>query len=299
MVGGITMSIKISKGERAFDVFNVIFMTFMMVITLYPLLYVLFASLSNSNQLMGHEGLLLKPLGITLDAYRMTFKNPMIVKGYANTLIVVTGGLCINILLTALGAYFLAQKDVLFKKPITFLVIFTMFFNGGLIPFYFTVKDLGIDNTYWSLILPVAVNTFNLIIMRTSFEAIPDSIGESARIDGANHFTILFKIVFPLALPTIAVIILYYAVQHWNSWFNAMLFIKERTLMPLQLILREILIQNDTAMMSTGVSTGDQQSVGETIKYAVIIVATLPILCVYPFLQKYFVKGVMIGAVKG
>lgn len=293
------MSIKRSTGENIFNIFNITFMLFMMIITVYPVLYVVFASLSDSNLLMAHDGLLMRPLKLTLAAYKMTFKNPMIIRGYLNTIFVVTAGVTINILLTSLGAYFLAAKDVLFKKAIMFFIIFTMFFNGGMIPFFFAVKELHLDNTYWALILPVAINTFNLIIMRTAFASVPDSIGESAKIDGASHVTILFRIVLPLSMPTVAVMILYYAVAHWNSWFNAMLFIKERKLMPLQLILREILIQNDTTAMSTGVATGDQEAIGESIKYAVIVVATLPILFIYPFLQKYFVKGVMIGAVKG
>jgi putative aldouronate transport system permease protein len=179
------------------------------------------------------------------------------------------------------------------------MIVVTMYFNGGLIPFYLTVKALHLDNSYLALIFPVAINTFNLIIMRTSFASIPDSLEESARIDGASHFNILFRIIIPLSKATIAVMILYYSVGHWNSWFNAMIFIRKRELFPLQLILREILIQNDTSNMSIGVDAMDRESVAESIKYAIIIVATLPILTIYPFLQKYFVKGVMIGAVKG
>ena len=173
-----------------------------------------------------------------------------------------------------------------------------MFFSGGLIPFYLIVKGLHINNTLWALILPVAVNTFNLIIMRTQFASIPESMEESAVIDGAGHFTILFRIIVPLSLPTVAVIVLYYAVSHWNAWFNAMIFIQKRELYPLQLILREILIQNDTNTMIQNINTEEQQMVSETVKYAVIIVATLPILVLYPFLQKYFTKGVMVGAIK-
>jgi putative aldouronate transport system permease protein len=174
-----------------------------------------------------------------------------------------------------------------------------MFFSGGLIPFYFTVKQLGLYNNLWALIFPTAVNTFNLMVMRTGFEAIPDAIEESARLDGAGHIRILFKIALPLAMPTVAVMILYYGVAHWNSWFNAMLFLDAAELWPLQLVLRQILLVNDTQSMITGVDAGSQMAVSETIKYAVIVIATLPILCVYPFLQKYFVKGVMVGAVKG
>ena len=267
------------------------------ILTLYPLLYVLFASLSIPSKFIAHSGLLLAPLGMTLSSYKAVFQNPNISSGYINTLIIVTSGVTINILMTSIGAYFLSRKNVMWRSPIMFLIIFTMFFHGGLIPFFFLVKGLHLDNSLWALIIPGAINTFNLIIMRTAFNAIPDSIEESAKIDGAGHFTILFKIVIPLAMPTIAVMILYYGVHHWNSWFNAMIFLQKRELFPLQLILREILIQNDTTFQ-TGANTGDDMMIGETIKYAVIVVATLPILALYPFLQKYFVKGVMIGSVK-
>jgi putative aldouronate transport system permease protein len=297
--GGSKVNRKKSKGEKIFTGFNVLFMLFIMIVTLYPILHVFFASFSDSDLLMAHRGVLLKPIGFTASAYTMVFKNPMIVRGYINTLIVVVGGVIINIFMTSLGAYVLSRKNVPWKNAVMFFIVFTMFFSGGLIPFYFTVKQLHIDNTYWALILPGAISTFNLIIMRTSFAAIPDSLEESARIDGASHYTILWKIVMPLSKPVIAVMVLYYAVGHWNSWFNAMIFLKDRSLYPLQLILREILIQNDTASMTQGVGAMDQEAIGESIKYAVIVVATLPILCVYPFLQKYFVKGVMIGAVKG
>lgn len=293
------MIIKRSKGEKIFNVFNIIFMIAMMIITIYPLLHVVFASVSDSNELLAHRGLLLKPVGFNFSAYNMVFKNPMIVRGYINTLIIVVVGVALNILMTSLAAYVLSRKNVLWRSTLMFFVVFTMFFSGGLIPFYFTVKALHIDNSYLSLILPVAINTFNLIIMRTSFEAIPDSLEESAKLDGANHFTILFKIILPLSLPIVAVMVLYYAVFHWNAWFNAMIFINDRSLYPLQLVLREILIQNDTSVMAAGVGMGDQEAIGESIKYAVIVVATLPILCVYPFLQKYFVKGALVGAVKG
>ena len=180
------------------------------------------------------------------------------------------------------------------------LIIITMYFNGGLIPNYLNIKQLGLYDSLFSLILPGAISTFNLIIMRTAFFAVPDSLEESARLDGANHFVILFRIILPLTMPTVAVLILYYAVGHWNSWFNAMIYLKTRDKFPLQLILREILIQNDTTAMTAGSGdTGDKLAIAETIRYATIVVATVPILCVYPFLQKYFVKGVMVGAVKG
>lgn len=292
------MKIKQSTGEKVFNIFNVFIMLLVITVTLYPMLHIVLSSISKPSELMGHRGIILRPYGISFESYKAVFRNPMIITGYANTLFVVAVGVTINILLTSLGAYFLSRKGIMLRDGIMFIIIFTMFFNGGLIPFYFTVKELHIDNTLWALILPSALNTFNLIIMRTAFLTIPDSLEESAKLDGAGHFTILFRIILPLSLPTVAVLILYYGVAHWNSWFNAMIFITKRDRWPLQLVLREILIANDYDSMSLGASAGDREMVGETIKYSIIVVATLPILALYPFLQKYFVKGVMIGAVK-
>lgn len=294
------MHIKESPSRKAFNVFNIIFMLCMIVITLYPLLYVVFASLSDSNELMKHSGLLLKPVGFSWAAYKAVFKNPNILQGYKNTIIVLISSVTVSMFLTCLAAYVLSRKNVLFNGVITFMIMFTMFFSGGMIPTYLLVNNLGLTNTYWALILPTAISTYNMIIMRTGFAAIPESLEESAKIDGANHFTILFKIVIPLAKPTMAVIVLYYAVACWNSWFNAMIYLqKRRDLQPLQLILRGILIENDTSNMQDGNVGQDTESIAESIKYAVIVVATLPILAIYPFLQKYFIKGIMIGAVKG
>ena len=187
----------------------------------------------------------------------------------------------------------------MFKKPVMVMIVITMYFSGGIIPMYFTVQQLGLMDSLWSLILPSAVNTFNLIIMRTSFASIPAELEEAATVDGAGHFTMLFRIIMPVSMAVVAVVTLYYAVGHWNSWFNAMIYLTDRQKFPLQLILREILIQNDTSTMTVNVDIGEQSLVGDTIKYAIIIVATVPILCIYPFLQKYFVKGVMIGSLKG
>ena len=294
------MHIKESPSRKAFNVFNIIFMLCMIVITLYPLLYVVFASLSDSNELMKHSGLLLKPVGFSWAAYKAVFQNPNILQGYKNTIIVLISSVAVSMFLTCLAAYVLSRKNVLFNGIITFIIMFTMFFSGGMIPTYLLVNNLGLTNTYWALILPTAISTYNMIIMRTGFAAIPESLEESAKIDGANHFTILFKIVIPLAKPTMAVIVLYYAVACWNSWFNAMIYLqKRRDLQPLQLILRGIFIENDTSNMQDGNVGQDTESIAESIKYAVIVVATLPILAIYPFLQKYFIKGIMIGAVKG
>ena len=185
------------------------------------------------------------------------------------------------------------------KNAVMTMIFITMFFSGGLIPFYLTVKMLGMYNSLWALIIPTGINTYNLIIMRTSFMAIPDSMEEAAVIDGAGHIRVLTQIVLPLSKSIVAVMVLYYGVAHWNEWFNAMVFLNNRSKFPLQLVLREILIQNDTQSMTQGVSVTDGISVQESVKYAVIIVATVPILCIYPFLQKYFVKGVLVGALKG
>lgn len=292
------MKIKQSIGSRIFDVINVLFLGLLAIVCLYPMLHVIFSAFSESNLLMKHEGLLLKPLGFTLKSFEMVFKHPLIVKSYLNTFIAVGGSLVVNMLLTLLAAYALSRKNVKISTLFMKFVIVTMYFSGGLVPLFLAVKSYGLLNNYLALILPTAVNTFNLIIMRTSFMAIPDSMEESAKIDGANDFQVLFRIMVPLAMSSIAVIILYYTVQHWNAWFNAMIFLNERKMYPLQLVLREILIQNDTQSMTMEASV-DGESFAEAVKYAVIVVATLPILCLYPFLQKYFVKGVLVGAVKG
>jgi putative aldouronate transport system permease protein len=289
---------KHSLSDRIFDFANTLFMIMMIVITLYPFYYVVAASLSNSDLLMSHRGLLLAPQGFNLDAFKRVLDNPNILSGYRNTLFILIAGTAINLLLTSLGAYALSRKFML-RRWIMVGIVFTMYFSGGLIPNYLLINNwLHMGNSYLALMLPVAVSTWNLIVMRTSFEAIPESLIESSRIDGSGDWGILFRIVLPLSMPVIAVMILYYGVGYWNSWFNAMLFLQDRNLFPLQLILREILVQNSTDTMQLGSAMGDQQAIGESIKYATIVVATVPILCVYPFLQKYFVKGVMIGAVK-
>lgn len=293
------MNIKRGSGDRIFDIVIYSLLALLVIVTIYPLLYVTFASFSDATQLIAHKGLLYKPLGFSLEAYKSVFKNPGIITGYGNTLFILVVGVSINLLLTAVAAYVLSRRGVMWNNLFTFLIVFTMFFHGGLVPLYLIVKDVGLINSLWATIIPFSISTFNLIIMRTSFMAIPESLEESAKIDGANHLTILFRIVLPLSMPVVAVMILYYAVEKWNAWFYASIFLKDRGLFPLQLVLREILIANSTDTMSAGASSADQFKIGETIKYATIMVATVPILCVYPFVQKYFVKGVMIGAVKG
>lgn len=291
---------KRSMGEKIFDVVNVILLAGLSLATLYPLLYVIFASLSDPMLLLSNKGLLLYPKGLNFDAYKLVFKDPLLVTSYVNTLIYVVGGTLISLILTIMGGYAFSRLGTMWGTALMFLVVFTMWFGGGMIPYYLLVRDLGMYNTRWALIIPKAISTYNLIIMRTAFKNVPVSLEESARLDGANDLTIMTKVVVPLSVPTIAVITLFYSVSYWNSWFNGMLFLTDRTLYPLQLFLREILILSNTDSMTAGsIGQSDQVAISETIKYATIVVATVPILFVYPFVQKYFVKGVMIGAIKG
>lgn len=292
------MAIKQSKSRYLFVVCNSILLVLTVIIMLYPLLYVVFASLSEPAKLLAVKGPLLRPQGFNLDAYMTVFKNNMIWRGYFNTIIIVFFGVCVNMILTIIAAYFYSRKNVMHKKFFTMMMVFTMFFSGGIIPSYLIITGMGLDDTLLALILPGAINATNVIIMRTAFYGIPPSLEESAKIDGAGHMRILSSVIVPLALPTIAVVSLYYIVGHWNSWFNASIYIRDKRLYPLQLVLREILISNDTSRMDMDASIADKAMIGETIKYAVIMVATVPVLMVYPFLQKYFVKGVMVGAVK-
>ncbi len=292
------MKIKKSKGERAFQVFNYAFLMLIMLVCLYPVWYVAVASFSNSNVLTQHSGLLFRPIGFSMDAYKKVFQNPMIGKGYLNTLFILIIGVFLDLVMTSLGAYFLSRKRVMFKKPIMLFIVFTMFFSGGMIPFYINLKELHLTNTLWGLIIPFMITTSNLIILRTSFESIPESLIEAAQIDGAGHIRILTTIVLPLSKAMLAVMVLYYGVSIWNSWFWASAILRNREMYPLQIILREILLSNDTSSMTAGASATDTEAIGMTIKYATIMVATVPILCVYPFLQKYFTKGTMVGAVK-
>ncbi|MFK7695137.1 carbohydrate ABC transporter permease [Paenibacillus sp. HJGM_3] len=289
--------IRPTAGERLFDIGNVVFMLLLMFVTLYPFWYVLVASISEPGYIAATRGAIWWPHGFNLGSYKAVFHNPVIQTGYLNTLFVVVVGTALNILMTSLGAYVLSRQNVMLKNAIMFMIVFTMFFGGGLIPNYILVTSLGMLDSLWALIIPVAVSSFNLIIMRTAFQAVPVSLEESARLDGANDFTILFRVVLPLSLPVVAVMILFYGVAHWNSWFGALIYMRDRTHYPLQLILREILISNSTDSMTVD-SGGDKLQVALTIKYATIIVATGPILILYPYLQKFFVKGVMIGAIK-
>lgn len=291
------MKIKRTAGERIFEAINLGILTLVIVVTLYPFLHVLFASLSNPNLLSAHTGLLAHPLGLSLDAYRAVLANADIYTGYGNTLFLVAVGTACSMLITILSAYVLSRRGYALRRAFNFLATFTMFFSGGLIPFYLQVKAIGLLNTRWSLIFPTMMSTYNLIVLRTAFASVPSSLEEAARIDGANDFRILFGVIVPLSGASLAVMVLFYGVGYWNAWFYSMVFLRDRALYPLQLILREILIMASADSM-VGTDINDRAIVSQTIKYATIIVSTVPILLIYPFLQKYFVQGMMIGAVK-
>ena len=280
------------------DIVLIVFLTVLCVITIYPVVYVLFGSLSDPLLLEHQKGILYKPLGFSLEAYKLVLRNPSIATGYRNTLFYVCAGTVINMLMTILGAFALTRKDLYIKKFVLILVIFTMQFGGGLIPTYIVVNKV-LGESVWTQLLPGAVATANLIIMRTGFMSIPDSLEESAKIDGASDWSVLTKIVLPLSKSTLAVIALYYGVAHWNQWFQASVYLRDRELFPLQLFLREILLQNQVEETVVGVASGLTANMEDVVKYATVMVAIVPVLCVYPFLQKYFVKGVMVGAVKG
>lgn len=266
------------------------------LLCLYPMVHVFMGSFSDPIQLMRHTGPILWPKGYSLKGYEVVLNNPNIWIGYRNTLLYVVAGTAINILMSCFGAYALSRRNFMFKRVITVGIVFTMYFSGGMIPNFLLVQNLGIYNTPLAMLLPTAIITWNLIVMKTSFQNVPASLEESAKIDGANDFVVLFHIFIPVAKATIAVMILFYAVFHWNSWFNAMLYLQDRKLYPLQLFLREILIASSTS--GNMALDSDMPFMEDLVKYCTIIISTVPILCIYPFAQKYFMTGVMMGSLK-
>ena len=270
------------------------------VLMLYPLIFVLSASFSDPDMVLRGK-VILFPKGITLTPYKMVFDNAKIWQGYRNTIFYTVLGTFINLFMTVLAAYPLSRKDMPYRRVLTLVIVFTMYFNGGLIPTYLLVRNLGMYNTVWAIVVPAAISTYNLIVARTFFERnIPDELYESARLDGATNIRMLVSIVLPLSSAILAVLVLYYGVAHWNSYFSALIYLRNEKLFPLQIILRDILILSNTEQMgSNDVGMGEKIKMSEAIKYSVIVVSSVPILLLYPFLQKYFVKGVMIGAIKG
>lgn len=288
-----------TRGEKIADVVLYVLLTLITLAALYPIWYVVMASVSDGNALMRYSGPLVLPQGFSLSAYEVVLNNKSIYTGYANTIFYVAVGTTLNMIITTLGAYVLSRKNFFWSSPIMMLITITMFFSGGMIPTYLLVEKLGLVDTRWALIIPGLVNAYNLIIMRTAFAGVPDALEESAKIEGANDFQIMWKIYIPVSKATLAVIVLYYAVSHWNGWFSAVLYLRTRSLYPLQILLREILIEKSLDSMMGDINMEDLDMISDTIKYATVIISSLPIMLLYPFLQKYFVKGVMIGSVKG
>lgn len=287
---------KKSFGEHIFDSINYILLILIMILCAYPMLYIFNSSISDPEQLLASRSLMLIPEGLSFEAYSKVFQNPKIYSGYLNTLFYVIVGTALNLVMTTLAAYALSRPDLYGRSFFMKLITFTMFFSGGMIPTFLLVQNLGLLDTRWAMILPAAINTFNFIIMRTNFMNIPLGLIESAKIDGANDFKILLRIVVPLSKPILAVMTLYYAVDHWNDFMGPLLYLRSQELYPIQIVLRDILLSNSTEAMGSANDTGF--AIGENIKYATIIISTLPILMIYPFIQKYFVQGALIGAIK-
>jgi putative aldouronate transport system permease protein len=293
----------LKRQERGllFNAWNSLTLGVVSLLCVYPLVFCLFASFSEPELIDRYRGILWRPFGFSFASYQLVFMDRTILNGFLYTIALVVVGTSINLLLTSFAAYPLSRRSVYWKRPLTLFILFTMYFSGGLIPSYIIVADkLALRNTMWALLLPGAISTFYMIIMRTYFSGIPDSLEESASIDGASHFTILFRIILPTSLPIVAVMIIYYGVQHWNGWFNAMIYLtNSRKWRPLQLILRDILILNDTSQQAVIRDTMAVDMAKRLVKYALIIVTTMPIIFIYPFLQRYFIGGIMIGSLKG
>lgn len=295
------MILKQSRADRWFDILNYSLLTLIMLIVMYPLYLIIISSISNPNSVNG--GLVwIIPDGFTMEGYKRIFTDQRIWTGYRNSLFYATLGTAINVTLTLGAGYALSRTDLVGRKIFMFLIVFTMFFGGGLIPTYLLVKELGMANTIWSQVIPNAVGAFNIIITRTFFQStIPKELQDAAEIDGCSDAKFFFKIVLPLSMPIVAVMVLFSVVGHWNSYFQALIYLRNESLFPLQIVLREILIVNQTQdnMMITAKDDAEMLRIVDVMKYGVIIVASLPVLILYPFLQRYFVKGVMIGSLKG
>lgn len=291
---------KSTRSDLIFDIIIYFILAVIVSIELYPLIYTISASVSNPLKVMTGEMWLL-PKGISGESYLKVLHNEKIWTGYFNTITYTIINLCISLTLTMLAAYPLSRKDLKGRSKFMAFMVFTMFFQGGMIPTYLCISKLGLVNTLWAAILPLSLNTYNIIVTRSFLESsIPYELYESAHIDGCSNTRMLISIVIPLSKPVMAVMVLFYSVSQWNDFFNALIYISDKNLFPLQIILREILLQSSTGdMLSTDASVTERLLQAEQLKYAVIILASVPMLILYPFVQRFFVKGIMIGAVKG
>ena len=292
---------KLTFDDRVYYIITDILLIILLVIIAYPLIFIVSASFSDPAAVAASR-VVLWPVDPSLAGYRAVFSNPNIVRGYGNTIFYTVVGTLINVSMTLIAAYPLSRRELPWKRFFMFLFTFTMFFGGGMIPTFLLINDLGMINTRWAMIIPGALSVYNMILTRTFMMSnIPNELLEASRIDGCSDFRFFFNITLPLSKAVIAVITLYYAVGHWNSYFSAFLYLSEKRLYPLQLILRDILVANSissTEITDDAILAG-KQGMADLLKYALIIVSSAPIIAMYPFVQKYFVKGVMIGSVKG
>lgn len=289
-----------SRLDVVFDIFNYGFMIMLAILFVYPFWQTLVLSVSSPRLAMS-MGLKLIPDGFYVKSYQEVFSSGIIYTSYFNTLVRTVLGTLLTITITYCGAYALSKKNLPFRNPIMMLILFTMFFSGGMIPSYLLIVQLGMFDKLWALILPAATSAWNLIIARNFIASLPESLEEAAHVDGAHPITIAFKIMLPLSLPIIAVLTLWSAVWHWNAWFDAMIYTRDSKNMVLQLLLRQIIISTSNQFIGSGdiLTVTTAETTPETVKAATIIITIAPIICTYPFLQRYFVKGIMVGAVKG
>lgn len=294
--------IKLSREDKIYYTVMTTIVTIFMLVVLYPMIYFLSCSFSAGDALLKGEVILL-PIRFNIEGYKAVFQYKNFLSSFGNSIIYTVVGTFINIVMTLVCAYPLARKDLPGRGYFTLFFTFTMFISGGTIPNYLLVKSLGMLDTRWALLIPGAVSVYNMLIVRNFIQSsIPGGLQDAAQIDGCSDLKYLFEIILPLSKASIAVIALYYAVGHWNSYFNAMLYLYDRSLVPLQTILREILVMNEVdpeMLAETSVAFVEQQQLSAQLKYALIVVSAVPMICIYPFVQKYFVKGVMVGSIKG
>ena len=297
------MNINQGKGYRIFSVFNILLMILICLMIIFPLYYMFIVSISDGAAIMSGQVNFL-PVGFSLRAYRAAFKDANFIKSYWNTVVITVCGTTVNLLMTTLFAYPLSRRDLMGRKLLMKIAVFTMFFTGGMIPSYMLVNSLGMNNTYWALILPGAINVYNATIMRTFFEGIPMDLTEAAYVDGANDVRILWQVILPLSKPILFTLLLFYAVGHWNGFFSALLYLSDKSTYPIQMFVRSVVFSGDTLAMSmasynSSTEMGAEMLSEEGAKYAIILLSMVPILVVFPFVSRYFKSGVMIGAVKG
>ena len=290
---------KKSKSEFIFQTTIISILVIFSLLIILPLLHIVFASISDPTWVRSYKGLIIFPKGITLKGYEMVFENKEIFNSIFNSIFYVVAGTAINMVLSTMGAYVLSRKGLMLNKFFMILITITMFFGGGVVPLYILLNAMNLIDTRWAILLPAAISSWNMIILRTAFQGVPEEICEAARIDGASEIRMMIQISVPLIKATLAIILLYYAVGHWNSWFSAMAFIRDRGKYPLQLIIRELLVVNDTSqLVPGGMTNADTLNYGTLVKYTTAVISMVPMMILFPFVQKYFTQGVLIGAIK-